>query len=74
LETLTAFAGDQGAVVYMTNAAEIESQITNWKNSLSNMVSIRVKPDTLYDNNTVTLRMGSGQEVIFNPQTGGGCL
>jgi len=74
LETLTEFSGDLGAVVYMSDAAAIKSQITNWKDSLSNMVSIRIKPDTLYENKTITLRMGSGQEVVFNPQTGGGCL
>ncbi len=74
LATLSAFAGDDGAVVQMSNASEIDSQITNWKDSLSGMVSVRIKPSTDYITNTVTLRMNSGQEVTFDGSTGEVCL
>ena len=73
LETLTALAGEQGAVVQMSNATDIETQITNWKDSLSGMVSVRISSTVPYDTNTVTLRMDSVQDVVFDPSTGGVC-
>jgi len=73
LATLNALAGNLGAVVQMSNASAIDAQITNWKDSLSNMVSIRIKPDTLYDTvDTVTLRVNAGQELVFDTATVGG--
>jgi hypothetical protein len=70
LSILSSLAGDKGAIVQMSNATDIEAQITNWKDSLSGMVSVRITPNTT---ETITLRMPSGQEVVYVLASGGVC-
>ena len=67
LPTLQTFAGSRGAVVQILNTAGIESEISNWAQSLNYMVKFSLTPASGFSGNTVTIELNGQTVTVSNP-------